>query len=271
MPVIVYFHGAGTRANQSCDQNDQLAQDADTMGYALVCADAVAQGSWQFPETDDGQGVTNDDPRPCGASDSEDWTYVKKILQHLESPPVSQRVDLLKVYFMGFSQGAMMTAYAATCFANKIRGAAQAGSGLKLHSNAVTNQFCTASANNRCWPNIDDGVSNPFLQPEDEDVCLFDTCTYFPLQPTKQENIVGEDLKWCLYMGCDDPLAHSVNHMAVYLNSRGVPNNLEKYNGEHQVPTSWMTKVAECHGIFTGPTDSSGVTCSSDSFFEQTR
>eukprot|EP00931_Biecheleriopsis_adriatica_P020979 TRINITY_DN13861_c0_g1_i2.p1 TRINITY_DN13861_c0_g1~~TRINITY_DN13861_c0_g1_i2.p1 ORF type:complete len:475 (+),score=76.61 TRINITY_DN13861_c0_g1_i2:110-1534(+) len=259
MPVVVFFHGKGGRASASCRAESEMVKYADSLGYALICGDAYED--WQFPKIGDDLGVTSANPRPCAASDSPDATYVTKLFEAIEANTASY--DVNKIYFMGFSQGSMMTNWASTCFAAKIRGVVQAGSGIKLHGAAVTAEICAASTNAKCKAGDDDGVGIP------GGAGKCDACEYFPIQPAQnQNNVVGEPLKYCLYLGCDDYLAHSVNHLAIYLESIGAPFNLQFYEAAHEAPIDWMPMVADCHGIWSGtPKNDNGVTCSSSSFF----
>lgn len=51
-------------------------------------------------------GVSASDYQPCTESGSADYAYVAKILEHIDA---TATMDPAKVYFGGFSQGAMMT------------------------------------------------------------------------------------------------------------------------------------------------------------------
>lgn len=91
------------------------------------------------------------------------------------------------------------------------------------------------------------------------------------MQPRAKTNVAGKPLRWCLYMGCDDYLAHSVYGLAAYLEIIGSPFSLSSYDGEHKAPTNWMTALDQCLGISATDTvtvkDGYDVTCKEDSQF----
>ena len=73
-------------------------------------------------------GVVNHlNPTPCEESDSREYLYIKGVLDFIAS---HDSLDASKVYFEGFSQNSMFAAYASICFADRVAGIWQAGSGL---------------------------------------------------------------------------------------------------------------------------------------------
>ena len=161
------------------------------------------------------------------------------------------------MYSFSCALGSMMTNRALHCFADQIRGAVQAGSGVKLHGKAVTTEWCEGSSNENCEVAVTDGNNVP------GGAGSHDTCEYFPLQLAKMKNVVGEDLRWCIYAGCSDGLLGTIENMGRYLQDIGVPHNLQYSDGPHEAPDDWMSMVAECHGIWSGTTkDNSGISCS---------
>merc|ERR1712151_1205238 len=158
------------------------------------------------------------------------------------------------------------------CFADKIRGVSVAGSGLKLRGDAVTESFCDKSQMSKCSVGDTDGVNIP----QGSGTCGTSTdatcpVEYFPMQPQAGNNVAGKPLRWCLYMGCDDYLAHSVYGLAAYLEIIGSPFSLISYDAEHKAPTNWMTALDQCLGISATDTvtvkDGYDVTCKADSQF----
>lgn len=249
-PVVVYFHGMGGTAARTCsasrspNEPDALTnlEHAEELGFALICADS--DEDWQFPtvtgtvlksgstqgevvEADPGVGGVN--KRACSADDTADAVYVSGILDAIDD---NGAFDSERIYFMGFSQGAMMTTWASTCFADRIRGASQAGSGLKVAG---------------------DGINIPGAACATE--C--DACEFFPIQPGSVEdpllNVVGEELKWCQYAGCSDYLLGSIFSMDQYLTSIGAPHAVQHYDGPHEAPGNWFPMIAQCHGWPNAP------------------
>jgi len=244
MPVVVYFHGKGSRANVACRRGTELAKAAESMGFALLCADAYQD--WQFPRVDGAEGVNSDKPQPCTSDDTPEVDYMKKVLETVQGD--GETYDSEKIYFQGFSQGAMMTSWAATCFADQIRGVSQAGGGLKLAKAAVTEEWCAGSSSTRCSVGVTDGNNIPGGSCPNSS-----PCEYFPIKTTNKKNVIGEDLKWCLFAGCSDYLLGSTLSQDQHLGAEGVPHELVFYDSPHQAPINWMPKVAECHGWDSTP------------------
>ncbi len=85
-------------------------------------------------------------PTPCSESDSRDYSYIKGVLDFIAD---NSALDASKVYFEGFSQNSMFAAYASVCFADRVAGLWQGGSGLsKTFHRPLTPGFqaqCSAS------------------------------------------------------------------------------------------------------------------------------
>lgn len=93
-------------------------------------------------------GIINpSNPTPCSSDDSRDYAYIEGILDFIAS---NTNLDESKVYFEGFSQSSMFSAYASVCFADRVVGVWQGGSGLaKTYHTPVTPGWqgqCSASA-----------------------------------------------------------------------------------------------------------------------------
>lgn len=71
--------------------------------------------------------VNHTNPTPCSESDSREYLYIKGVLDFIEN---HAGLDASKVYFEGFSQNSMFAAYASVCFADRVAGLWQGGSGL---------------------------------------------------------------------------------------------------------------------------------------------
>lgn len=252
LPVVVFFHGKGGRASSSCNSNGEMVKKADEHGYILVCGDAYVD--WAFPEQDGDLGTGLNNPQPCTDGDTADYTYVTQLLANVKN---DDRADTTKIYFVGFSQGSMMTTWASTCFAGQITGAAQAGSGVKFAGAAVTSDLCGAmrTGGKTCEVGVTDGNNIP------GGACKSDACVAFPLVPQAAKNVNGDDFKWCLYAGCDDYLLGSVLSLDAHLTNLGVPHNIQSYDAAHEAPENWMDMVVKCHGWFGAATDVDDYVC----------
>lgn len=252
-PVMVYFHGMGGQAKSTCSTKKKFGKDdhvtnpeyAEQLGFALLCADS--DENWQFPtvtgtitsprsksygETkNDDPGVGENNLQACSETDNADAVYVKGLLDTLDA---SEAYDSKRIYFMGFSQGAGFTAWAATCFADRIRGAVQAGTGLKVAG---------------------DGYNVPGGACETE--CS--GCKFFPIQPGSEENrltnAVGDELKWCLYAGCGDYLLGSIRSMDNYLSMIDAPHEIQYYDADHEAPANWFPMIFQCHELPNAPAE----------------
>lgn len=104
---------------------------ADQYNFALLqirspLRDGAAGFSLQFGN----DGVANDqNPTPCEDSDSRDIPYLRNIFSWIEQ---QNTVDSNNVYAHGFSQNSMFAVYMTVCFADKMAGVWQGGSGLAL-------------------------------------------------------------------------------------------------------------------------------------------
>ena len=71
--------------------------------------------------------VSHLNPTPCEESDSRDYTYIKGVFDFIAT---HDSLNGSKVYLEGFSQNSMFAAYASVCFADRVAGIWQGGSGL---------------------------------------------------------------------------------------------------------------------------------------------
>jgi predicted esterase len=73
-------------------------------------------------------GVINHlNPTPCTEADSREYSYIEGVLDFIAG---NSALDASKVYFEGFSQSSMFAAYVGVCFADRVAGIFQGGSGL---------------------------------------------------------------------------------------------------------------------------------------------
>ena len=120
-PVLLMHHGRSGSAGQFC--SGRFAIDAMARGVALVCTEALG-GDWRFG-----------DPEDClDARGSADLLYLSRVIDSLAEEP--ELYDESRVFSAGFSQGALMAAYASFCLASMFVGFGQSGSAFaprKLH------------------------------------------------------------------------------------------------------------------------------------------
>jgi hypothetical protein len=120
-------------------------------------------------------GIANDaNPTPCASSDSRDIAYLAAIFDWIDAQHAV--LDATKVFTRGFSQNSMFAAYAAVCFAGRVTGVWQGGSGLALtgHTPVVPgaqaqcahSSFVAAGGSKSCCA-----------------TAFCSTCKYWPLYP----------------------------------------------------------------------------------------
>ncbi len=93
-------------------------------------------------------GIVNpSNPTPCSKDDSRDYVYIEGVLDFIAD---NVSMDEANVFFEGFSQSSMFAAYASVCFADRVKGLWQGGSGLaKTYHTPVVPGWqgqCSASA-----------------------------------------------------------------------------------------------------------------------------
>eukprot|EP00448_Togula_jolla_P004263 CAMPEP_0170608404 /NCGR_PEP_ID=MMETSP0224-20130122/21566_1 /TAXON_ID=285029 /ORGANISM="Togula jolla, Strain CCCM 725" /LENGTH=309 /DNA_ID=CAMNT_0010933627 /DNA_START=79 /DNA_END=1008 /DNA_ORIENTATION=+ len=233
LPVVVYFHEMLDRAVHACQEKSplDLAEKAKAHGFALVCADANVL--WDIPEPKKGQeGI-------CGEEASQDHLYVSHLLDVLKS---DKSLDPERIFFAGHSEGAAFATWASFCFASQIRGFASSGYGLKLHGAAVRPSHCKVLSRlgYDCKAGADDGVTVPGGFGSCAD------CEYSPLKPWKAKNVVGEDLRICLFNGRRDYFRPSTWFLESELKSVKMSYTSIALEGMHQVPTGFGDLLSTC-------------------------
>jgi hypothetical protein len=107
-------------------------KDADYYGYALIGIgghdnpDYAGAGGFRLEFPADGV-VNAANPTPCSADDSQDQPFIAAIFELIAQ---SGNMDSTQTYLQGFSQNSMFAAYIAVCFADRVAGVWQGGSGL---------------------------------------------------------------------------------------------------------------------------------------------
>ena len=127
-PVVMMMQGYGGDSKLQADGAD--AEAAKYYGFTLLQVTGnLKDGGGGFSLQFGNDGVVNDaGPTPCSAADSRDIAFLSTILDWVAQQ--SGKLDKGKVFTRGFSQNSMFAAYTAVCFADKVAGIWQGGSGL---------------------------------------------------------------------------------------------------------------------------------------------
>lgn len=130
MPVVLHMDGysGGKKPSEFAGGEDIVA--AKYYGFVLLTlGNLLKDGAGGFGLEFGNDGVANDDnPTPCSESDSREIVYLKEIFGFIASNP--KLMDASRVYTEGFSQNSAFSVYAAVCFADKVAGVLQSGSGI---------------------------------------------------------------------------------------------------------------------------------------------
>jgi len=176
LPVLVSVNGYG---QGRLFPGSEAVAKARYYGYALfgIGSTGPFDGAGGFGLEFPANGVINpSNPTPCSASDSRDYGYIEGILDFIANEAT---LDTSKVYFEGFSQSSMFSVYASVCFADRIAGLWQGGSGLAK----TFHQPITPGWQGQCSASDFDTYGN--------DCCTdhFCTdCTWWPIYPRTCEN-----------------------------------------------------------------------------------
>ncbi len=127
-PVLIQVNGYSGDSKISADGEDAAA--ATYYGFALMkITSALDDGNGGFSLEFGNNGIANDaNPTPCSADDSRDIVYLRAVFDWIAAQ--SAQLDAARVFTRGFSQNSMFAAYTAVCFADKVAGVWQGGSGL---------------------------------------------------------------------------------------------------------------------------------------------
>ena len=116
-----------------------LIKAATRYEYAVIGLSSP-DGAWAFGNN----GIANDEtPMSCQQSDSKDIAYLQQVFLFLEKQKKSTDgssfdFDLTRVFTEGFSQNSMFAMYTAMCFADRVNGVWQGGSGIAVRGSAPT-------------------------------------------------------------------------------------------------------------------------------------
>lgn len=237
MPAAIFFSDGGDTCRPPAGR-----ADADRYGIVRACAGmgrTRGDGGWEFGN-DAVMNAAN--PLPCGADTSREITYVGAILDTLAAQP---EVDESSVWTSGFSLNSMMAGYTAFCFQSKIRGAWQAGSGLKITGELPLIPNREGDCRRSVFDDLGPGCANT-------EPCL--DCQSFPVVPSLQPG-VSAGLRDCLmiYQG-DSGFIHTSRAMYQALAAKPTaegwqPVYLEFPDGGHTPPSRQGDWIVGCLGI----------------------
>jgi len=123
MPVTLFSQCYAKNRLSSMNEKGKFLSAFERFGIAVIYLSSF-KGSWTFGN----DGIVNDTiPQPC---DSPDLAYVQTVLDHVAANP--SVFDASRVATYGYSQNGQFSAYAGTCFANRIYGIWQGEAGLSI-------------------------------------------------------------------------------------------------------------------------------------------
>lgn len=139
MPVVLHMDGySGGRKGSEFVAPGTMNEAAGYYGFvAITIGNLLKDGAGGFGLEFGNKGIANDEnPTPCSRSDSREIEYLEAVFQFIDDN--SNSLDTAKVYTEGFSQNSMFAIYTGVCFADKVAGTWQGGSGLsRTGSNPV--------------------------------------------------------------------------------------------------------------------------------------
>jgi len=246
VPVVILSDGYGSgKPDFGGSDPGAPAGAADRYGFAVFAlspalrngtrlADGGAVGG--FGLEFGSQAVVNDThPTPCSVADSRDIPYITAVLDLVAG---AATLDDEKVFVSGFSQDSMFAAYTAVCFAGRIKGVWQGGSGMARNSHAPV------------VPGLEGNCArHDFLQ-HGSDCCAEHFCTgckYFPIYP----KTCGNTLIDCLMTYEGDGLACGADaNMYEAMVAEGNDARLVLFpgGGHSAPPSSWAWQVG-CLGV----------------------
>lgn len=244
MPVVLHMDGysGGKKPSEFAGAGDNLA--ATYYGFVFfTIGNLLKDGAGGFGLEFGNQGIANDlNPTPCSESDSREIVYLQQVFAFIADNPLL--MDASRVYTEGFSQNSAFALYATVCFADKVAGIYQGGSGM-----ARTGWYPVA-------PGFQGQCSFDSYATHGSDCCDNDFCTdcqYWPLWPkTCKHKIVD-----CIFAYVDDTIACGGDWHAYEANvkegndarllSFPVPDG-DNYAG-HRDPKNKWAWFAGCTGI----------------------
>ena len=243
-PVVLSMNGYG-----SGKINGGAKRAANKYGFAIVGVGSTSpKTATGFRLSFGNDGIANAaNPTPCTEAENRDKPYTDAIFAWIEAQG-DKRLDALAVYAEGFSQESMYAAYVSVCYADKVKGLWQGGSGLSKagHTPVV--------------PGFQGQCSLTSFTEHKQDCCTASAtsfckdCAWWPIYPRTCSNKLVD----CIMAYTDDAIGcGSDYYMYEAMTAEGNDARLLSFaGGQHSNPKNeWDWKVG-CLGI----TDS----CSSD-------
>merc|ERR1719361_1299618 len=229
-----------------------MGEAAEYYGFvSFTLGNPLKDGAGGFGLEFGNNGVANDaNPTPCERSDSREIEYLEMIFQFIDDNPTL--LDATKVYTEGFSQNSMFAVYTSVCFASKVAGTWQGGSGQsRTGSNPVAPGFQGQCAFDSHSAHGDDCCNQEFCA----------DCQYWPLWP----RTCGHKIVDCIAAYTDDTIACGSDwFMYEAMVQEGNDARLLSFPGNmagggaggHQDPKNSWAWITGCLGIVSS--------CSSD-------
>lgn len=192
-PVVLHMDGYSGGKKGSLTQGD-MGVAAKYYGFTTITiGNLLKDGAGGFGLEFGNNGIVNDaNPKPCASTDSREIVYLEAVFKFIADNPTL--LDVTKVYTEGFSQNSMFAIYTAVCFADKVAGAWQGGSGL------------SKTAYDPVAPGLQGQCSFTSRATHEKSCCeeeFCSTCQYWPIYPkTCSHKIVD-----CIHAYTDDTIA----------------------------------------------------------------
>jgi len=247
VPVLVHVDGYG-----SGKLGQGWVKEGNYYGFATISIGSNNKdGAGGFALEFGGNGIANNTRlTPCSDSDSRDMPYLKAVFGFIAT---QGSLDASKVFTEGFSQSSMFAIYIAVCFADKVKGTWQGGSGLA--KTGYTPIVPGKQAQCSFTSHKEHGGSCCR-----EDFCT--ECQYWPLWPRTCPNKMID----CIAAYTNDPIAcGSDYYMYEAMVSEGNDARLLSFKptssvkGGHKNPQNKVAWIVGCLGI----ADSCTAACSS--------
>jgi len=127
LPVVLHMDGYSGGKKGPEDGGDMGAAAAYYGFVAFTLGNSLKDGAGGFGLEFGNNGVANDDmPTPCSREDSREIAYLEKVFAFIEG---HEMLNAARVFTEGFSQNSMFAVYTAVCFADRVAGTWQGGSG----------------------------------------------------------------------------------------------------------------------------------------------
>mmetsp|Transcript_55194 Transcript_55194/g.66455 ORF Transcript_55194/g.66455 Transcript_55194/m.66455 type:complete len:679 (+) Transcript_55194:90-2126(+) len=245
LPVLVEV---GAYGQGKLSQFAPSVAAAEYYGFALIGlgstgpSDGAGGFGLQFPA---GGVVNGNNPTPCSADDSRDHSYIEGAFNFIAE---REEMSESRVYLQGFSQNSMYAAYISVCFADRVVGLWQGGSGLaKTYHTPITPGFqgqCSTSSYSAHGSNCCE-----------EEFC--EECAYWPVYPRTCEHTLVD----CIASYTDDGIACGTDwYMYEAMVAEGNDARLLSFtptseNGGHSDPMNTYAWVVGCLGIVESCSD----------------